>query len=313
LRQAQLAATISSSVIKPRRSLVERQLLKAILNVAAGFVERRVVRSGGFSDLQIVRVFYWAVLYDRPMSWACDREHWPLWDWRESLPSASTMSRRLRSPSVLRLLATLEQHVTRPSPDDLTPCWIIDGKPLLIGGASQDRQAGYGRAAASHGKGYKIHALISPQGKLAAWRLAPMNKDERVMARRMLRTAPISGYVLADGFYDDNHLHAVCDKNHLQLITPRRYPKAKGVGRHKHSPGRLRSLQLIHPDGSGFGWQLLAERDRIERYYGQLTGCAAGLTHLPPWVRTYKRVHRWVQAKLTLHALRHTSQTTYRR
>jgi hypothetical protein len=136
----------------------------------------------------------------------------------------------------------------------------------------KDRQAGYGRAANCKAKGYKIHALVAPDGALAAWRVAPMNTDERVMAARMLRTAPIQGYVMGDKNYDSNKLHQICDaRGDLQLVTPRRNGGKHGIGHHKHAVGR---------------------------HWG------GGLTHLPPWVRTHRRVHRWVQAKLVLTALK---------
>jgi hypothetical protein len=49
-----------------------------------------------FSDAEILRVVLWAVLHDRPMVWACRREHWP-GRWRPAcLPHASTISRRWR-------------------------------------------------------------------------------------------------------------------------------------------------------------------------------------------------------------------------
>jgi hypothetical protein len=47
-------------------------------------------------------------------------------------------------------------------------------------------------------KGYKVHAIIDSDGAVASWRVAPMNLDERVMAQRLLRTAPIQGYLVAD-------------------------------------------------------------------------------------------------------------------
>jgi hypothetical protein len=127
------------------------------------------------------------------------------------------MSRRLRSPSVVALLDALERRVVAPKEPGLF--WVIDGKPLPIGGCSKDRQAGYGRAAGGKAKGYKLHAVISAGG-IAAWRIAPMSKDERVMAARLLRAAPVQGYLVADSNYDSNPLHAACDRlGELQLIT----------------------------------------------------------------------------------------------
>lgn len=276
-------------------------------SMAVAEINRRAPRPKArckFSDADIVRVFYWAVLHDRPTLWACQKVNWPIHQRRKPLPSPTTMSRRLRRPAVRALLDAVDRVVLQPAgrPPLL---WIVDGKPLPIGGASTDRQAGYGRAARCKAKGYKLHAIIGSDGSVLTWRVAPMHTDERVMARRMLRQAQAQGYLLGDGHFDDNKLHDICvAKDNLQLVTPRRYGFDKGLGRHRHSPGRLRSIALLTNPVSRFGWELLGERDRIERYYGNLTSFGAGLTHLPPWVRTHRRVRAWVQAKLVLNALR---------
>lgn len=57
----------------------------------------------------------------------------------------------------------------------------------------------YGHAVGAMAKGYKLHAVFGPSFTVMAWRIAPMNCDERVMARRLLRDAPIHGEMLADG------------------------------------------------------------------------------------------------------------------
>ena len=32
----------------------------------------------GFTDAQIVLVYLWACYHDKPVSWACRKEHWPV-------------------------------------------------------------------------------------------------------------------------------------------------------------------------------------------------------------------------------------------
>ncbi len=265
-----------------------------------------------FQDPDIVRVFYWAVLHDRPTAWACDPANWPLHARKKRLPSPSVMSRRLRSPSVRDLLRRLERDALGP-PGDAPLLWLVDGKGLPIGGCSKDRQAGYGKAAGGKAKGYKLHALVGSDGSVPIWRVAPMNKDERVMARRMVRQAQIQGYLVGDSNFDDNALHDIClAKGALQLVTRRRYRRAKGRGHHRHSPGRLRCLAILDSPFPAFGRGLLTQRAAIERYFGQLTSFGAGLSPLPAWVRTHRRVHRWVQAKLIFNALRmHRQNQTY--
>jgi transposase len=282
---------------------MEHQLWQAILAVLASLRKGPKATALAFSDEDIVKVYYWSVLHDRPVRWACQPRHWPLYRRRQPLPSPPTMSRRLRHPSVRALLQALEQRVIAPRRPGLF--WMIDGKPLTISGCSKDRQAGYGRAANCKAKGYKIHAIVDPEGAIAAWRLAPMNKDERVLAERLVRSAPIQGYLVGDSNYDSNRLHQACmNRGPLQLVTPRRYGPGRRTGHRKQTAGRLRSIALTENPFAAFGQRLLQDRADIERRFAHLSNWGGGLTGLPPWARTHRRVHRWVQAKLVLTALK---------
>ena len=289
---------------------MEHQLWTAIVAVVAEMDKPRARPTFDFADDVIVRVWYWAVLHDRPVSWACRPENWPPGYRRRRLPSDATMSRRLRSASVRALLTQLERRVIGPTEPGLF--WMIDGKPLPIGGCSKDRQAGYGRAAGGKAKGYKLHALIGGSGVVACWRVAPMNTDERVMAERLVKAAPaeVHGYVVADGNYDSNKLHTVCDRRgQLQLLTRRRYGSDKGTGHRRQSSGRMQSMARVENPFPAFADGLLADRSEIERRYGHLSNWGGGLNGLPAWVRTHRRVSRWVQAKLVLTALKRQSIT----
>jgi hypothetical protein len=289
---------------------MEHQLYKAIVTLLSTLDKSRKTTAFDFSDEDIVQVYYWSVICDRPTSWACRKQSWPIHLRKRRLPSAATMSRRLRSPSVVALLDALEKRVVAPNGPGLF--WMIDGKPLPIGGCSKDRQAGYGRAAGGKAKGYKVHALAGSDGSLADWRLAPMNKDERVMAQRLLKGAApeVVGYVLTDANYDSNKLHQICDeRGNLQMVTPRRYGPGNGTGHRKQSAGRVRSMALLENPYPAFGQQLLKDRAEVERQFGNLTNWGGGLSGLPAWVRTHRRVHRWVQAKLVLTKLKHEVQS----
>jgi hypothetical protein len=287
---------------------MEHQLWTAIVAVVAALDKPPARRRLTYTDAEVVGVFYWAVVHDRPVAWAVRRENWPLHLRRRRRPSNAAMSRRLRTPSVRALLAALERRVTAPAEPGVF--WAIDGKSLPIGGCSKDRQAGYGRSAGGKAKGYKLHAIAGLRG-IAEWRLAPMNKDERVMAARMLKSPHVQGYVVADSNYDSNPLHAICDAlGDRRLVAPRRYGPGFGLGRHKHAPGRLRSVAITEAPFPAFARRLLADRAAIERRFGQLTNWGGGLTALPAWVRTYPRVHRWVQAKLALAAVKLAGPST---
>jgi hypothetical protein len=292
---------------------MEHQLLKEIVALLATLDKPRTPTRLDFSDEDIVKVYYWSVICDRPTSWACCRRNWPAHRRKRPLPSQPTMSRRLRSPSVVALLDALERRVTRPAEPGLF--WMIDGKPLPIGGCSKDRQAGYGKAAGGKAKGYKLHALVGSDGAVAQWRVAPMNKDERVMAERLVKAATpeVVGYLLADANFDSNKLHRVCDeRGNLQLVTPRRYGPGKGTGHRKQTAGRMRSIALTESPFPAFAEQLRKDRAGVERQFGNLTNWGGGLTCLPAWVRTHRRVRRWVQAKLVLTRLKRSAKrTTY--
>lgn len=282
---------------------MEHQLWKKIVSLLRLAGKSKAAWRLKYDDVQVVKTWFWAVLHDRPVSWACCAENWPAGKRQRRLPSGPTMSRRLRSESVKSLLKWLEQQVLAPRQRELL--WLIDGKPLTISGCSKDRQAGFGRAAGHKAKGYKLHALVAVCGAVAGWRVAPMNVDERVMAERLLRTADIQCYVVADSNYDSNRLHAVCDRRgNLQFVARRRYGPKKGFGHRKQTPGRQRSTQLLENPQNQFGLELLCLREQIERFYARLTNWGGGLTHLPPWIRTHRRVERWVQAKLILTGLR---------
>jgi Transposase DDE domain len=292
---------------------VEHQLWMAIVAVLATLDNAPKPADFDFSDEDIVKVHYWAVLHDRPIRWACQRRNWPLAQRRRRLPSEATMSRRLRSRSVLQVQKELERRVLAPKRPGLF--WIIDGKPFCIGGCSKDRQAGFGRAANSMAKGYKVHAILDFEGSVAAWRVAPMNKDERVMAERLVREAPIQGYLAADSNYDSNKLHQVCDelsreRNPLHLVTRRRFGAGRGTGHRKQTAGRLHSMQLTENPYPTFAEGMLRDRGSIERRFGHWTNWGGGLTCLPAWVRTHRRVHRWVQAKLVLTGLKRSLPET---
>jgi hypothetical protein len=93
---------------------MEHQLWKAIVAVLATLDKPRKPVIRKFSDEDIVKVHYWSVIHDRGMEWACCKHNWPIHRRRFSLPSATTMPRRLRSRSVIALLDALERRVLGP-------------------------------------------------------------------------------------------------------------------------------------------------------------------------------------------------------
>jgi hypothetical protein len=294
---------------KTQENDMERELFFRIKERLRRLGKRRTDPRQLYTDATIVEVYHWAVLNDRPTVWACDPGNWPPGLRRGPLPSQSAMSRRLRSGRVMRLLQRLEELLLRRHrPPPLV--YIVDGKPLPIAGHSTDRQAGYGRAAGGKAKGYKLHALIDIAGTVWAWRIAPMNADERTMALRLSRDLPGEGYLLADANYDSNRLYGRVALRGVQAIIPRRYGPGHGVARRAQHPTRLRSRDMLENGVSRFGQDLHRLRRCIECFFGTLVATGGGLNGLPAWVRTHRRVKLWVQAKLLFNQLRADRRST---
>lgn len=283
---------------------MERDLFRALQKALRRLGRRRQSRRFRYTDATIVEVYYWAVLHDRSVLWACQPGHWPIGLRRGPLPSQSDMSRRLRTPSVRRLTTRLEHLVLRANRPAPLVC-MIDGKPLPIAGHSRDPEAGYGRATGGKAKGYKLHVMIDLGETVWGWRVAPMNTDERTIARRLMASLPGEGYLLADANYNSNRVFAAAATHGVQLVSPRRQRGGKmGLGHHPQHPARLRSLDMLENGVSNFGLRLHDLRRGIERFLGTLSSTGGGLTCLPGWVRRHRRVRAWVQAKLIFNQLR---------
>lgn len=267
---------------------------------------RRSDRRQAHTDATIVEVYFWAVLHDRPTSWACRIENWSGIMRRVTLPSQSAMSRRLRTARVRCLIDRIERRLRRAQ-QQMPIVFMIDGKVLQISPHSRDPDATWGRVMGGKAKGYKLHLLMAGDGTVIAWHVAPLNVHERPIARKLLESAQCAGYILADAGYDVNHLHDLVLSFDGQLVSPRRASdQGKPLGHRRHSPGRVRSIAMLEDPVSTFGNDLYKLRTAIERKFGYLTSTSGLLTHLPAWVRTLGRVRMWVQAKLILADLRAT-------
>jgi len=252
--------------------------------------------NGFYRASEIVVVFLWAVVHDRPTRWACDPRNWGP-DAPAVLPSQSTMSRRLRTAPIRKLLDDVEA-LLGGSPRRWWLHWM-DSKPLVVGSYSKDPDARYGRAAKGFARGYKLHTYWGGGPLPSIWRLEPMNVGDSVAAKKLARHLPGEGYLVGDSQYDSNPLYATAAPGH-QVVAPQKRP-GKGLGHRRHHPARLRSLELLTKP---FGQALLQCRKQIERNFGCLTNFGPGLSPLPNWVRRFHRVHLWVQAKLLINALR---------
>lgn len=282
---------------------MERELYAKIRAALRRLGRRRRSRRQRYTDGTIVAVYCWAALHDRPTCWACVADNWPPGLFRGPLPSQSIMSRRLRTLSVRRLLARFEELVLRKGRAPAM-VYIIDGKPMPIANHSSDRQARYGRAVRSKSRGYKLHLLIDIHGTVWGHRVAAMNADERTIGKRLMRDVPGEGYLLADANYDSNDLFKKAAQHGVQGVIPRRYGPGRKTGHRAQHPARLHSRDMLETPFNAFGIGLHRFRRGIERFLGTLSASSCGLTCLPAWVRTHRRVSQWVQAKLIINQLR---------
>jgi hypothetical protein len=277
---------------------MERELWTVLYAVTMKFA----LREGAwkFSTGDIVLTYFWAALHDRPMSWAVDKDHWPPDLCPVAIPSQSTLSRRMRRSDAQQLMTEIEAFWLVATQFAMHWIMTLDAKPLAVSGVTKDRDARYGRGAGGKQKGYKFLAAWADGPLPVAWALAPMNKSEKTIARDLIPTLPGAGYLLGDAEYDSNPLHDLAHAHGYQLLTPKRR-KNGGLGHHRHSPYRLRSIELMKQP---FGKALFSFRRQIERNFGNLTSFGGGLTCLPAWARRFHRVRNWVHAKLLINAAR---------
>lgn len=252
-----------------------------------------------YSTATIVRCHLWSALHERPTCWAADASNWDRLTRPRRLPGQSTLSRRLRTDDFEAFMAELARRL-RHLPHAGTLFKRIDGKPLPVAAHSRDRHARFGHLSGGRtAKGYKLHTINDGGAMPADWRVAPLDKSEQEMARRMLRRLPGPAVVAADSGYDANALYAEAAAAGCRLISGRNRPDARGVGHRPQHPDRLRAL-----DAGGMTRQALRDRRQIERDLGNLCSFGGGLNHLPAWARTHGRVRRWVWAKLMINAAR---------
>lgn len=265
-------------------------LVKSLDNTMAGQFYR---------NWEIVMIYLWAVIHDRPTSWATQPEHWIGNGMIVRVPSQSTLSRRLRTSDVIELLSNVEQAMSIDVRELLV--WCIDGKPLPVGAHSKDPDAKLGFNGRGFSKGYKLHAIWAQTPTPSAWCVKPLNVGEAKVARELVTQHRTQGYLLGDCQYDSNPLHNLTSQQGIQLVAPQ---KRKGkLGNCKHSPSRLRAFEILRHK---FGEKLYQIRWTIEQAFGNITSFGAGLGPLPAWVRRTHRVHLWIQAKILINAARIT-------
>ena len=273
---------------------MERELFRSVYETAYHLGKRRQTKHVVFPDWKIVVVFLWAALHDRPTCWACDRLNWPEAARTLELPSASTMSRRLRRPAVQMLMDMVEQSLRRRLPTDRL--MFIDAKPLPVGSGSKDPDVAAGYAGGGIAKGYKLHAICDSNRLPVAWVIRPMNENESIVAPQLIEQLTGNGILVGDNAYDRNYLYDLAGERGWQLLAPRR--ENTELGHVRHSRWRIIALEWM---SQAWRNRLMEARKGIERFFGHLVNLGCGLSPLPAWVRRDRRVTQWVQAKLIIY------------
>ncbi len=265
-------------------------------------VDRMIPRSGRkptYSDVLIVGMYLWSVGYDRPLCWACQRDHYGSLFRPRKLPSVSQFCRRIQTPRCDRILQEVYNRLAEPG--FATEVSYLDARPFTVGSCSKDRDAQAGRVYGGFAKGYKLHVLMTEDGRISTWKVTSLNTSEVRVAKELvasIRGTSCLGLVLADGNYDSGQLYDAVDACGGQLLTP--VPENAGRGHRKQSTARLHAIQAWQ----GIAGYVYRQRVDVERYFAQMSAYGGGLAPLPAWVRTLPRVRRWIGAKLIIYHAR---------
>jgi len=266
--------------------------------------DRRVRRRGRrprYSDQQILKMLLWTIWHDRPLCWACDRNHYTNLYRPMQLPSISQFCRRVRTQRITAMLRAANDYLARSEgPVRLS---FLDGKPLPVSNYSQDPDARDGYANGGMACGYKLHAWATEDGRIPLFRVRPLNEGEPRIARQLAPGLPAGHLVLADANYDSGPLYqAVADRG-SRMLTPLKARARTPAHLRRVTPARRRVIRLWdrRPEVCE---RLGQQRVGIERIFSALTCFGGGLSPLPHWVRRLHRVERWVTAKLAIYHAR---------
>jgi len=277
-------------------------LLRGLIRRVVGRVgpSRRVV----FDDPLVLSMYFWAVAHDRPLCWACDRGHYHSGFRPRRLPSVSQFCRRVKTARFQRYLQRL--HDTLTDHRALRGLNFFDGKPLAVGNYSRDPDAKTGYGVGRLDKGYKLHALVTHDRRIAGWSVMPLNANEMHVARVLVDDAvevPRDAVFMADGNYDAHKLHKQIARRGGWL-----WVKPRGIGTHpvtlRQMGAKRRALLEVWKQTPALAERFYRQRVHVEGTFSNLTSYGGGLGPLPAFVRRLDRVRRWVGAKIILYHLR---------
>ncbi|MEZ6234209.1 MAG: transposase [Phycisphaerales bacterium] len=254
-----------------------------------------------FADRLILRLYLWLVWHELPMCRVADRAVFGSMFRPRLLPSVSQFCKRIAEPRFAALLEAARRRLTGTL--DGAMLLMIDGKALPVTENSRDPDATTGHGGGRFCKGYRLNAMTDDRGRIGEYRLSDMRQQEKNLAFEMLGAVGPGQVVLADGNYDSSRLYDRAAERGAFLFTP-----VKALGQHRVTIARTsperREAGRVWRERPHLAAAAYALRGAIERTFANLSNFAGGLRGLPPWVRTRRRVERFVAAKLVIYAAR---------
>lgn len=261
----------------------------------------RPARRFEYSDRLIILMWLWAVLHDRPLSWACQRENYSSLFRPRTLPGVSQFCKRLATERFVLVRRHLHEVLSAKGHADLLH--ILDGKALTINDYSTDPDARNGIASGKFHFGYKVHARAASSGFLVDYRVFSLNVGEPNTALDLLATLPKGAMVLADANYDSRFLYEAVREKGATLLTRLKGRTTVRQKLKEMGPARREAIDAWNNDPE-LCERVLHKRDSIERTFAHLTSFGGGLGPLPAWVRRLHRVRLWVDAKIAIYHAR---------
>lgn len=267
----------------------------------------RVGRRPLYPDQLIAKMYFWSVAHDRPLCWAARRSSYGGLMRPRALPSLSQFCKRVNSSRVGAIIDRVQESLAGSK--EQAELMFIDGKALPIGESSRDPDARTGRGSGKFSRGYKAHAMGDFLGRIAAFRVTPMNEGEPTVAREhLVQHIPAGCVVLADGNYDGRKLYTAVGEQGATLLTPQKKNRRTEAAFLRTCPERRAAMERWR-DEPEETQKLYAKRGGIERIFSALSCYGGGLGPLPAWVRRIGRVTRWVTAKVALYNARVSLRT----
>ena len=203
--------------------------------VAADRSIPKMGRKPTYSDVLIVGMYVWAVGHDRPLCWACERQHYSSCFRPRKLPSVSQFCRRIKMARCQRILHGVHDRLAQSGVT--SGLSFFDGRALVVGAHSKDHEARRGRVSGGFARGYKLHAWATEEGQIPVWSVTSLNVSEKRVAKELVAHGSLGDLVLADGGYDSGPLYDKVAEQGMQLLTPM-IKKNAGQGHRPHSPNR---------------------------------------------------------------------------